>query len=212
MSDATLSTLSASTATSRTRAKQSSSRSTKTSTRTPIPFSVNDIASLAKSLRASIEQNAAPSHVQMLNWLAKAAGYQNFQSLRTSAEALASRSASAPAVREKNEPPLSLSAHTAKALTQFDELGRLHKWPHKFTVQRIAMWGLWFRFDAKKRYTEKDVNAVLKAWHTFGDHATLRRELVNMQLLARESDCSVYWKVAQRPNDEVRAFLRALRA
>jgi hypothetical protein len=176
-----------------------------------VPFAVNDISSLAKSLRAAIAENAAPSQVQMLNWLAKAAGFQNYQSLRAAAETQSIRAANVVPNKEKSETPLTLSAHAAKALTQFDEQGRLHKWPHKFAVQRIAMWGLWLRFDAKKRYTEKDVNSVLKAWHTYGDYATLRRELVNMQLLARKSDCSEYWKVAQRPSDEVKAFLHALR-
>ena len=104
-----------------------------------------------------------------------------------------------------------LTAHAAKALTQFDSDGKLTRWPHKFAVQRIAMWGLWIRFDAKRRYTEKEVNSVLNAWHLFGDHATLRRELVNMQLLARKPDCSVYWKNAQKPSDDIQTFLRALR-
>jgi hypothetical protein len=41
---------------------------------------------------------------------------------------------------------------------------------------------------------------------------TPRRELVEMKLLGRKPDCSVYWKEPQRPNDEVRALLQALRA
>jgi hypothetical protein len=61
-------------------------------------------------------------------------------------------------------------------------------------------------------YTEREVNDVLKAWHAFGDHATLRRELVEMKLLARKSDCSAYRKLAARPTDEVRALIQAWRA
>ena len=53
------------------------------------------------------------------------------------------------------------------------------------------------------------VNEVLKAWHLFGDHATLRRELVEMKLLARKSDCSEYRKLPARPDDEVRALIQA---
>lgn len=188
-------------------------------TNATVPFSVNDISSLAKSLRASLEETPLPSQVQMLNWLAKAAGFQNYQSLKARHEKAAHDTS--PTFVQVTEAPAAatsaavelepLSAHAAKALTQFDERGRLHKWPHKFAVQRIAMWGLWLRFDAKKRFDEKEVNSVLKAWHTYGDHVTLRRELVNMQLLARKSDCSEYWKVAQQPNAEVKVFLRALR-
>jgi hypothetical protein len=108
--------------------------------------------------------------------------------------------------------PTPLSPNAAKALTQFDAWGRLSRWPHKFSVQRLAMWALWTRFEAGRRYRERDVNAILKAWTTWGDHVTPRRELVEMGLLGRESDCSAYWKCAQQPNEDVRALLRALRA
>jgi hypothetical protein len=33
-----------------------------------------------------------------------------------------------------------------------------------------------------------------------------------MGLLGRKDDCSSYWKEPQRPNDDVRALLQALRA
>jgi hypothetical protein len=185
-----------------------------------ISFSVADISSLAKLLRAAIAAQAdAPSQVQMLNWLAKGAGFQNYQSLRAASSSDAARATNALVAAStllsksfEGNVPAAFSAHATKALTQFDEHGKLSRWPHKFAVQRIAMWALWLRFDAKRRYTEKEVNSVLKAWHSYGDHVTLRRELVNMQLLARKSDCSEYWKVAQQPNEEVKAFLRALRA
>ena len=56
------------------------------------------------------------------------------------------------------------------------------------------MWVLWTRFDARRVYTEAEVNQMLKAWHIYGDHATLRRELINHQLMTRKSDCSEYRK------------------
>ena len=190
-----------------------------------IPFAVADISALAKSLRAAFDGvDASPTQVQMLNWLAKAAGHQNYQSLRAQASSVPGLIVVASDIAEtartakpatgkatKSESESVLSAHAAKALTQFDTDSKLTRWPHKFAVQRVAMWGLWIRFDAKRRYTEKEVNSVLNAWHLFGDHATLRRELINMDLLARKPDCSVYWKCPQVPNEGVRAFLRGLR-
>ena len=193
-----------------------------------VAFAVADISALAKSLRAAFEGvETTPTQVQMLNWLARAAGHQNYQSLRASASsgrvpqvssgavgaanAIAETAKSAAIKAPKSERDTVLSAHAAKALTQFDTDGKLTRWPHKFAVQRIAMWGLWIRFDAKRWYTEKEVNSVVNAWHLFGDHATLRRELINMDLLARKPDCSVYWKCPQVPNEGVRAFLRGLR-
>ena len=193
-----------------------------------VPFAVTDISALAKSLRAAFEGiDAAPTQVQMLNWLAKAAGHHNYQSLRAQASAVppvqrspvavdaapdtAATAKTASIKVPTSEKDAALTTHAAKALTQFDSDGKLTRWPHKFAVQRIAMWGLWIRFDAKRRYTEKEVNSVFNAWHLFGDHATLRRELINMQLLARKPDCSMYWKNAQKPSDDVQVFLRALR-
>jgi hypothetical protein len=73
------------------------------------------------------------------------------------------------------------------------------------------MWILWSRFEAKRPYTEREVNAILKAANAFGDHVKLRRELVNHQLLARKSDCSEYRKLPARADGEVRALLHAWR-
>ncbi len=108
-------------------------------------------------------------------------------------------------------PWLHLSDHASKALKCFDTAGRLARWPLKLSVQRLAMWVLWTRFDARRVYAEDEVNRVLKAWHVYGDHATLRRELINHQLMTRKSDCSAYRKTSPWPDDEVQALLRALR-
>ena len=91
-----------------------------------------------------------------------------------------------------------------------DALG-LRRAGMNLTPQRMAMWVLWTRFESRRVYTEREVNALLKAWTVYGDHVTPRRELVNMGLLAREDDCSAYWKQAQRPSDEVQALLQAVR-
>ena len=205
-----------------------SSRASRSPKQAHVAFAVADISALAKSLRSAFAGvDAAPTQVQMLNWLAKAAGHQNYQSLRAHASSTSVVSASVGVVDvaantvekvkttaiklSSTENAIALTAHAAKALTQFDSDGKLTRWPHKFAVQRIAMWGLWIRFDGKRRYTEKEVNSVLNAWHLFGDHATLRRELINMQLLARKPDCSAYWKNVHKPSDDIQLFLRTLR-
>ena len=172
----------------------------------------DDLSQFAKTLRQQLadhlhkSEGTAPSHVQMLNMLARAAGHRSVQALR--AQALLKPSAPPPPAAD---PPPALSAHAAKALTQFDAHGRLSRWPYKFAVQRLAMWGLWLRFDSGRTYTEREVNDILKAWTIYGDHVTPRRELVEMGLLGRKDDCSSYWKQPQRPNDEVRSLLQALR-
>jgi hypothetical protein len=82
----------------------------------------------------------------------------------------------------------------------------------KFSVQRLVMWVLWTRFEGKRVYSEREVNAILKDANTFGDHVTLRRELINHRLMSRRADCSEYRKLPARPDDEARALLAALRA
>lgn len=151
-------------------------------------------------------QQRPPGHVELLNMLARAAGYRNFQSLRVRPPAATPVPAPAPA----SDSPLTEAA--AKALRQYDAHGRLVRWPIKYSVQRLMLWGLWMRFEARRRYTEREVNEVLNRWHLFGDHCTLRRELVNMRLLERKPDGSVYRKLPARPDAEAIALMRALRA
>jgi hypothetical protein len=174
----------------------------------PVPYVAADITDVAKTLKSALDERhqagrAPPSHVELLNLLARAAGVRNFQALKA-----------APPAPPALEAPVSteLTPIARKTLMQFDEAGRLVRLPNKFSVQQMAMWVLWTRFAARRDYTEKEVNAIVNAQHTFGDPATLRREMVNMKLLGRESDCSRYWKEPKRPDADTRAFLHAWRA
>lgn len=174
---------------------------------------IPDLSAFARSLARELAERQAkkpepPGHVETLNLLARALGRRNAQALRVSLRDRPMRLADAE--DEPSLPPLSDNAR--KALGHFDRHGRLMRWPHKLTVQRMAMWVLWTRFEAKRPYTEPEVNAILKDANRFFDHVTLRRELVNHKLLARNSDCSEYWKLPARPDDETRALLAAWRA
>ena len=199
-------------------------------TRTALPFAVPDLSALARALTRSLEELHAqhqrpPGHVEMLNLLARAAGFRNLQALKASASHAApvappaqvddpwfdAPAVDAPAAAPASE-PAPLTTHAKKALEHFDAVGRLERWPLKLSVQRLAMWVLWTRFDARRVYTEREVNQILKAWHLYGDHVTLRRELINHRLLTRKSDCSEYRKLQVEPDEEARALLQALRA
>ncbi len=176
---------------------------------------VRDLSSFTRSLsRALAEQTAPPGHVQLQNLIARAAGFRNLQALKAAGSAPVDDSVPvAPTAADGGSAPApALSENAKRTLAQFDAKGRLLRWPTKFTVQRMAMWALWMRFEAKRLYTEREVNAILRGANAFGDHVTLRRELVNHQLLARKPDCSQYWKLPARPDPEVRALLAAWRA
>lgn len=80
-------------------------------------------------------------------------------------------------------------------ITRFlDERGRIVRLPQKQKV-RVAILGyLAEKFEAGRDYTEKEINVICDAWHTFGDYFLLRRELVDQGLLCREANGSRYWK------------------
>ncbi len=178
--------------------------------REAIPLVAPDLSAFARSLGRALAERTdpkPPGHVELLNLIARAAGHRNVQALRAS-----HTTPTAPLAVEDRPQPLPLSANARKALQQFDSRGRLLRWPTKYSVQRLALWALWTLFDMDRVYTEKEVNAVLKAANTFGDHVILRRELVDHRLLARKSDCSEYRKLPARPEAEERALLAAWRA
>ena len=184
-------------------------------TRSAIPLHVNDLSAFARSLRRALAEHLAqhrdvPTHQALLNQLARASGHRNLQTLQ------AVQARAQPAARAAPTPiPMSapnLTPAAAKALSAFDAVGRMARWPHKYSVQRLALWVMWMQFEPRRVYTEREVNAVLKAWHTWGDHVTLRRELINDRLLTRKADGSQYRKVPARPSDEARSVMAAWRA
>lgn len=81
--------------------------------------------------------------------------------------------------------------------TYLDESGRVVGWPSKRNrrgAQRLVLAYLASKFEHGRDYREREVNEILRAWHTFDDHALLRRELFEAGLLLREKDGSRYWR------------------
>lgn len=182
--------------------------------RSPLSVVVPDASLFAKALGQSLKTRHAtgqppPGHVELLNLVARALGHRNLQSLQAAARATPLPDPVLAA--EDRPPPARLTDNARKALGQFDSRGRLLRWPVKYSVQTLAMWVLWTLFDGRRVYTEAEVNQILKAANAFGDHATLRRELINHRLMTRKSDCSEYRKLPARPDAETRALLQAWR-
>jgi hypothetical protein len=179
-----------------------------------VPLALPDVSVFARTLGRALHERhlakpAPPSHVELLNLIARAVGHRNFQALKAAPPPAPPRPATAAAAEPLT---IELTDNARKALGHFDAQGRLMRWPVKYSVQQLVMWVLWTRFDAKRSYTEKEVNAILKDANLFGDHVTLRRELINHRLMARQSDCSEYTKLPARPDETTRALLAAWRA
>jgi len=137
------------------------------SSRELLPFVAPDLSAFARALGQGLKSRAGaepPGHVELLNLIARAAGHRNLQALRA-AGLPPPPPATAP---EDWPPPAPLSDNARKALMQFDSHGRLVRWPVKYSVQRLAMWVLWTLFDGRRLYTEREVNAILKAANAFG--------------------------------------------
>lgn len=107
--------------------------------------------------------------------------------------------------------PTALPDTAAKALRPFDAQGRLTRRPIKFGVQPLMLWAPWMRFDARRRYTERELNELLSAWQRFGVPCTPPRELVEMKMLARQDGGAEYRKLPRRPDAQAMALMRALR-
>lgn len=195
--------------------------------RAPLAYSAADISALARSLRAGLAARTAspelpdaaartlPSHVEMLNLLARAAGFRNFQHFRAEARVAAPPAAAGePAEPAEPAPTRPSDAHRdlarcERALRLFDGAGVLMRWPTRRNQQILCLWMLWSRIPAGEGFSEKAINAVLTRWHAFGDYALLRREMVELGLMTRTRDGSDYRRVERDPPPQL-AVLRSL--
>lgn len=76
-----------------------------------------------------------------------------------------------------------------------DDQGRIKVWPSKQAKKGLILAYMAQKFELGKNYTEKEVNAMIDHWHTFGDYFLLRRGMVDAKLLGREKDGSIYWRI-----------------
>lgn len=86
-----------------------------------------------------------------------------------------------------------LTWNALRQVRQFlDAQGRLKQYPVRRSKQLQALIYLASKFDKERSYTEAELNELLKQWHTFGDWALLRRDMVDMGLLSRNPSGSEY--------------------
>ncbi|MEQ9257817.1 MAG: DUF2087 domain-containing protein [Roseovarius sp.] len=162
----------------------------------------DDLTAFARRLSKQLG-DTRPSHLKLINMLAKAAGYQNLQHMQ-SIEAATRR------LDRITEVEVFNAQTVERALHQFDPHGRLIRWPSKRSTQTLALWVLWAVFPAKTRMHERELNALLRQEHLFDDPATLRRTMISCGLLKRKPDGTDYRRVEQAPSPEAKALIRLL--
>lgn len=170
-------------------------------------LAADDISAFARALRGQLAAcDHLPSHLELLNMLARAGGHRNFQHFRAAAEG-----AAAPP-----PPPVAAEPMDEKRVERvarlFDAEGRLTRWPGKASWRKLCLWALWSTLPAGQTLTERAVNDHLNARHLFTDHALLRREMADHGLVWRTADGRAYRRIEQRPPAEARAVIRRVKA
>ena len=175
--------------------------------RTAVPLAVDDLSPFAKTLRQSLSQHdGLPSHVELLNLIARAAGFANYQHLRADAEA-----ANRLKVAAEPGPHADLS-QVEKAARYFDADGVLTSWPSRLALQTLSQWVFWSRIPRGEVFTERQISEMIRSWHAFGDHALIRRAMVDAKMLERNQNGSEYRRIERTPPPELGPLLELLKA
>lgn len=76
-----------------------------------------------------------------------------------------------------------------------DETGRIVQIPTPERTKLPVLAHLASKFEQNQIYSEKEVNQIINAWHTFRDYFILRRLLVDYKFLERTRSGAEYWVV-----------------
>lgn len=75
-----------------------------------------------------------------------------------------------------------------------DDRGRVARWPVRRAQQLLVLDHLAAQIEDGVTWNEVELGRMLEPLHAFNDPARLRRELVDLGILARKRDGSAYWK------------------
>lgn len=74
-----------------------------------------------------------------------------------------------------------------------DDGGKITRIPVPNRTKIPVLAYLTSKFEEGRTYSEKEINKIIDAWHTFGDYFILRRLLIDYKFLARTLDGAKYW-------------------
>lgn len=86
---------------------------------------------------------------------------------------------------------LDLDAYDRKVHRDWIENGRFKGIPRQWKKRQVLLRYLVEQFEPERRYSEPEVNEIISRFHD--DYATLRRELIDGRLMARDHE--VYWRI-----------------
>lgn len=76
----------------------------------------------------------------------------------------------------------------------YDSEGRLLQYPSKRPMRQIALSKIADCFEKDRKYTEKEVNEIIRNNISFTDVELIRREMYQCKLIGRQRDGSEYWR------------------
>ena len=134
-------------------------------------------------------------HLEFLHFVGVVRKNEDVYELDESGMEALSKRQFARAERESYTPAPELDAKSRKVLTShLNKDGSIKQIPSQPAKLRILLEYLVTAFTPGVNYTEKEVNTILRRFHL--DTSGLRRDLIDSNLLARESDGSRYWRVS----------------
>lgn len=87
----------------------------------------------------------------------------------------------------------SMQAYYKKLENYYDSNGRLLQYPSKRPLRILVLIKIAEQMDENRKYTEKEINEIIKLHIAFSDIELIRRELYQYKILGRLRDGSEYW-------------------
>lgn len=88
----------------------------------------------------------------------------------------------------------SISQEYHKKLERYyDAEGKLIQYPSKKPLRIAALIKIAEKIDPDRKYTEKEINEVIRSSIAFNDIELIRREMFQYKLIGRLKDGSEYW-------------------
>ena len=159
------------------------------------PYSVEQLAEILEVRPSTVSHHLAKlSDAGLVN--ARAESYYNVYYLETGVLEEKARRLLAEETLPAMVADIDTDAYDRKVLTNFTTPeGRVKAFPAQRKKMEAILRYVLKSFEPGKRYSEKDVNELLLQYYE--DYTTLRRELVDYRMLAREGGGGDYWLVEE---------------
>lgn len=86
-----------------------------------------------------------------------------------------------------------MEQYKEKLSRYYDSENKLTQYPSKRPMRIIALARIAEKFELERKYTEKEVNEIIKTSIAFSDVELIRREMFQYKFIGRLRDGSEYW-------------------